>query len=87
MSAEDLGKTFRFKLESQNEIGVATSIIGSQILASVPSAPLNAPAAQTSIDMLIVSYDDVTEDGGSDISSYSLEIDDGTGGDFEPVVG
>lgn len=29
----------------------------------------------------------ITDDGGSDILSYSLEIDDGTGGDFKPVVG
>lgn len=29
----------------------------------------------------------MTEDGSSEILSYSLEIDDGTGGDFTPVVG
>ena len=26
-------------------------------------------------------------DGGSDILSYGLEIDDGAGGDFNPVAG
>jgi hypothetical protein len=26
-------------------------------------------------------------DGASEITGYSLEIDDGTGGDFTPVVG
>jgi hypothetical protein len=29
----------------------------------------------------------VSADGGSEILSYSLEIDDGEGGDFKPVVG
>jgi hypothetical protein len=34
-----------------------------------------------------VKWEIITDDGGSDILSYSLEIDDGTGGDFKPVVG
>ncbi len=29
----------------------------------------------------------VSSTGGSPITSYSLEIDDGDGGDFSPVVG
>jgi len=29
----------------------------------------------------------VADDGGSDITSYSLEIDDGAGGDFTAVCG
>lgn len=32
-------------------------------------------------------WDEVTENGSSEILSYSLEIDDGTGGDFTSVVG
>lgn len=30
---------------------------------------------------------ELTDNGGSEITSYSLEIDDGTGGDFVAVVG
>jgi len=41
----------------------------------------------TSVNKIKVSWAKVTEDGSSEILSYSLEIDDGTGGDFIPVVG
>ena len=32
-------------------------------------------------------WDAVTDDGSSEILSYSLEVDDGTGGDFTSVIG
>lgn len=51
---------------------------------------MNAPATDpsvTSVSKIKVTWDDVTEDGSSEVLSYSLEIDDGTGGDFTPVVG
>jgi hypothetical protein len=41
----------------------------------------------TSVNKIKVSWAKVTEDGSSEILSYSLEIDDGTGGDFISVVG
>lgn len=37
--------------------------------------------------MIKVTWSAVTQDGSSEIISYSLEIDDGTGGDFVSVVG
>jgi hypothetical protein len=42
---------------------------------------------QTSSYKLKVKWDAIADDGGSDILSYSLELDDGTGGDFTPIVG
>lgn len=43
----------------------------------------------TSTEVIKVLWDEITpgNDGGSEVTSYSLEIDDGTGGDFTPVVG
>jgi hypothetical protein len=37
--------------------------------------------------MIKVTWEEVINDGSSEILSYSLEIDDGTGGDFTEVVG
>jgi len=34
-----------------------------------------------------VSWSAIVNDGFSEITSYSLEMDDGQGGDFTPVVG
>jgi hypothetical protein len=44
-------------------------------------------AAITSVNKIKVEWQPVILDGSSEILSYSLEIDDGTGGDFTPVVG
>ena len=59
-------------------------------MASVPDTPSLAPvsdATVTSTSVIKVTWQAVASDGGSDILSYSLEIDDGTGGDFTPIVG
>lgn len=88
--ASQSGLTFRFKIKSLNEIGEAESVIYSQILASIPEAPTTAPISDplvTSISKIKVTWDAVIDDGSSEILSYSLEIDDGTGGDFTTVVG
>ena len=84
------GRTFRFKIKSLNEIGEAESVIDSQILAAIPDAPITAPvsdAAITSINAIKVRWQQVTNENNSEILSYSLEIDDGEGGDFIVVVG
>jgi len=84
------GRTFRFKIKSVNEIGEAQSPISSQVLAEVPQAPESAPvsdSAVTNTERIRVTWSEVTQDGSSEIISYSLEIDDGTGGDFVSVVG
>jgi len=59
-------------------------------LASIPEAPINAPISDetiTSFNILNVNWSAVSLNGGSEILSYSLEIDDGYGGDFYSVVG
>lgn len=71
-------------------IGETESIINDQLLAQEPDAPLSAPVtdpAVTSINTIKVTWQPITQDGSSPILSYSLEIDDGTGADFTPVVG
>ena len=41
----------------------------------------------TKVDTIKVNWDAVDYNGSSPILSYSLEIDDGTGGDFNAVIG
>jgi len=94
-ASENTGKTFRFKLRVTNEIGSTESVIGSRILAGVPQAPALAPVNDpdvTSTSLIKVTWEplfgaDTWTNGGSEVLSYSLEIDDGTGGEFTPTVG
>jgi len=89
-SESDVGKTFRFKLRSVNEVGSTDSPIGSQLLAKTPDAPSSAPYSDESIttgNKLGIRWDAEVENGGASILSYSLEMDDGTGDDFIAVVG
>ena len=60
------------------------------MLADVPGKPSAAPAVDkdgTSSTQITVTFTEVTDDGGSDIMSYELQIDDGKGGDFVSLVG
>lgn len=44
-------------------------------------------AAVTGPDRIKVTWSELADNGGSEIISYSLEIDDGYGGDFKPIIG
>ena len=84
------GKNFRFQLEAFNEIGPVLSSIGNQLLASVPGKPdtdLVSDPSVTDTETIKVTWAEPTDNGGDEITSYSLEIDDGTGGDFTRLVG
>lgn len=59
-------------------------------MAGVPDKPVDllvSDAAVTNGERIKVSWLEPTEDGGATILSYSLEIDDGKGGDFTSLVG
>ena len=86
----DVGKEFRFKLRAYNEIGYTESTNAKQILASVPGAPSSGPVSDptvTGINKIKVDWTEPNDDGGSEIISYALEIDNGSGGDFTPLIG
>lgn len=89
-SALDLGNTFMFKVEVSNVSGTKTSPSVGYVLADVPATPTNAPVTDpsvTSTELIKIDIDEITNDGGSPILSYSLEIDDGNGGDFKIYYG
>jgi hypothetical protein len=86
----DAGKQFRFKLRAYNEIGYAESTNAKQILASVPGAPSAGPVSDpkvTGVNKIKVDWTVPNDDGGSEIISYALEIDNGSGGDLNPLIG
>jgi hypothetical protein len=60
------------------------------VLADVPTAPTVAPTSDKTVSTgskLKIDYNTVTATGGSPLLTYSLEIDDGQGGDFVPLYG
>jgi hypothetical protein len=89
----DIGLDFVFYLEVYNEAGdVAFSEHRTITLGDVPDTPAVAPYKDTSASSgsrLLVMYDALSssENGGLPVLSYSLEIDDGVGGDFYALTG
>jgi hypothetical protein len=83
------GGTYRFKVSSVNLIG--ESELTDQVLviaADLPESPTNPPSVilitETSISITV---DEIPEssNGGSPITGYIIQIDDGHGGEFTTV--
>lgn len=79
-------------LRATNEIGSTTSLVGYALFAAVPDTPASGPATDPSItDKTRIKADWAKivspNDGGSEVLSYQLEMDDGEGGDFVVLVG
>ena len=85
-SASVVGATYLVYTKAFNVNGVSASETTAFVVSDVPVAPSSAPVSDLTasdstklkIDMAIV-----TDDGGSAILNYSLELDDGQGGDFK----
>jgi hypothetical protein len=87
-----IGTSFRFMLNAINEIGTTPSLVGYALFAAAPTAPTLGPATDASItqqDRIKVTWPAATSanNGGSEVTSYSLEMDDGMGGDFAILTG
>lgn len=86
----ETGKSFRVKLRAINAIGYAESSLISFVLAAVPDQPAAGPvydAAGSTGTSIKVTYTAPASNGGTDITSYELQMDDGLGGDFVSLVG
>ncbi len=60
------------------------------MLAAVPGTPAAAPVynqAGSTATSIKVTYAAPASDGGTDINSYELQMDDGSGGDFVSLIG
>jgi hypothetical protein len=89
----DVGLDFVFYLEVYTQAGdTAFSEHVTIALADVPDQPAVAPYKDTSFStgsQLLIIYGALatSENGGLPVLSYSLEIDDGLGGDFSALTG
>lgn len=82
------GATYVVFLQAYNINGVVTSESMAFVLASVPTTPTVAPASDlliSSSSQLKIDIQMVTDNGGSPIIVYSIELDDGQGGPFVVV--
>jgi hypothetical protein len=73
-----------------NEISDVESSLTSIMLADVPNKPTAAPTsdpANTDSTQIKVVYNEPADNGGSNIISYELQMDDGKGGDFISLFG
>jgi len=82
----------RFKLIAFNQGGfnVASANSTRVELAAVPSAPTGAPVRDnttTSGSVIRVTYSAPPSDGGSNLTGYEVQMDDGLGGGFSTVAG
>lgn len=91
-SLSPAGSTFRFKLKATNAAGSILSPHLSVILASVPDTPSAGPSSDSTVtndSQIKVDVDPLlsANNGGSTILSYSIEMDNGKGGDFVSLGG
>lgn len=86
------GATLRFKMMAFNEGGFSVTSTQSLrvVLASVPTQPAHgavSDASVTSATAIKVLYDAPASDGGTPITNYEVQMDDGIGGGFHTVAG
>ena len=76
-----LGATYVFQVEAYNINSNTFSDTIGFVFGSIPDSPTDAPVSDLSVsstNQLRITYTGVlTNDGGSPIISYSLEVDDG----------
>ena len=85
-----IGATYVFQVEAYNINGHTFSDSIGFVFGSTPDKPLDSPISELTVstaDLLRINYSGVAINGGSPIISYSLEIDDGSGGDFVSLYG
>jgi len=82
------GSVYRFKIRAYNNAYWTDSEPLLAVLASVPDTPSSGPvsdAAITNETRIKINYGPqaASENGGSPILSYELQVDNGKGGDFK----
>ncbi len=85
-----VGNIYTFAVRAINAAGYVESSTTKIALASLPSKPTTAPQSDTSVTntqtlkVLITVFDD-TLSGGSQITRYEVQIDDGNNGEFRSI--
>lgn len=91
IGAPGVGKTFRLKVRVWNRAGSIDSDILGVVLSDTPSTPPNpskidAGSSSSQITLDISNFDS-TYNGGSDVLSFNIQMDDGNGGNFQSMTG
>ena len=86
------GNTYRFVVRAFNDADSSDSDVLSVILSAVPDTPVNGPTSDASVtdeSRIKVNFgpQPASENGGSPILSYDLQVDYGYGGDFLSLIG
>lgn len=84
--------TYRIKVRAHNYAGQTDSAPLVIVLAAVPDTPtdlVTSDATETNQTQITVIYGPLATagNGGSDVLSYELQMDDGEGGDFVALIG
>ena len=92
LSSVTPGSWIRFRLTAYNEEGQKTSKTVQYVLAETPLKPLAAPSEvsdETSDTQIVVQGNEIVspENGGSSITGYEFQVDDGNLGDYTTVQG
>lgn len=86
MSAETVGNRYTIKIAAENAVGEVESDTISVLLASVPDTP-SAPTSNSDGTFLDIIMTAPASDGGSEITSYQLEIFESEETGWEVVAG
>lgn len=92
LTLADTGKLYRFIVTVFNNEGEKASNIGTFIIATVPDKPTSAPTVdlnESDGTKIKISIDEFTTlmNGGADILSYEIQMDDGNNGPYRTVLG
>jgi hypothetical protein len=88
MSSFDIGTIYKFYIQAYNYNGDTVETNSLYVaLASLPDKPTNPPTSDPSItDMstlgIVIELLDFSMNGGSEITLYDIQVDDGDRGDF-----
>lgn len=90
LTASPLGKSFRFRVVALNQGGKSITSRSLRVtIAAPPTTPITAPqpdATTTNGAVIRIVYAAPT-DGGSPITNYEIQMDDGIGGGFITIAG
>ncbi len=87
-----LSSTFRFKIRALNLAGYTESLPLSVVLSAIPDTPTTGPTSDVTFTdntriRVVFGPQPVSENGGSDILSYELQMDNGKNGEFRSLIG
>ena len=92
LPADIVGKKLRVKVQVTNVAGLAhaSDKVLLVTIAGKPGTPALGPSSITSItttDLIALQYAEPTDTGGSPITNFEVQMDDGIGGGFTTVAG